>query len=397
MATARDISERKEAEQALRESEERFRELAETIEESFWACTPDFKTILYVSPAYERIWGQPTETMYENAASWMDEVIEEDRNKVLADMEEKRAGDFSAQTPDFRIIRPDGSMRWIHARAFAIQDEQGKILRIVGVAHDITERKLAEESVRESEARYRALSQSLEETVLAKVAELRQAESLAAIGRLVSVVAHEIRNPLQNINMGVDTMKMKAGATPEMQEIFEEIEYGVSLLNVTVNELLDYARPLRLQPSPIGVGALVRQAVKMISPYPQNVAIDMEFEDEKTELLVDIPKMVRVLVNIISNAIEAMPEGGAIWIRSEMQEEADYLKVSISDNGPGIEAEQLERVFEPFFTTKTRGTGLGLAICKKIVEAHSGILRIHSKKGEGTTLKGVLPNSPFFA
>jgi signal transduction histidine kinase len=266
---------------------------------------------------------------------------------------------------------------------------------ILAAARDISARKQAEEALRKSEGRYRALSESLEATVRAKVAELKQAERLAAIGRMVSVVAHEIRNPLQNINLGVDALKTKIKGDQATREIFQEIDYGIDLLNVTVKELLDYAKPVQLQYSLISVGEMVRHAGKLAAPQPPNITIKTELEEEEKEIPVDVPKMTRALLNILSNAIEAMPNGGAIGIRSEMYESngAEYLKLSISDDGPGMNEEQLERVFEPFFTTKPRGTGLGLAICKKIVDAHHGILRIHSKQGEGTTVEIILPAS----
>jgi PAS domain S-box-containing protein len=261
------------------------------------------------------------------------------------------------------------------------------------VARDITARKKAVEDLQQSEARYRNLSESLEQTVKAKVAELRQVESLAAIGRMVSVVAHEVRNPLQNINMGVDMLKGKRGTEQEQREILNEIEYGVRLLNNIVNELLDYSRPERLRYEALPVCELVRRALKMITPLPQNISIHAETEQPEREINVDISRMIRVLINIISNAIEAMTAGGDIRIRSDFIEikGIPLLKLTISDNGPGMKDEIVLRIFEPFYTTKTRGTGLGLAICKKIVDAHGGTLSISSKLGEGTSVEIILP------
>jgi PAS domain S-box-containing protein len=265
------------------------------------------------------------------------------------------------------------------------------------IARDITARKKAEQELQSSEARYRNLSETLEQTVKAKVAELRQVESLAAIGRMVSVVAHEVRNPLQNINMGVDTLKGAKRTEQEQRGILDEIEYGVRLLNNIVDELLDYSRPERLRYEALPVCELVRRALKMITPMPQNISIHTEAEQPEREINLDISRMIRVLINIISNAIEAMTAGGDIRIRSDFIEVKGIpmLKLTISDNGPGMEEEILRRVFEPFYTTKTRGTGLGLAISRKIIDAHGGTLGISSKIGEGTSVEIILPvNKP---
>lgn len=154
----RDITERKLAELALAESEEHFRQLAENINEVFWICTPDWSKILYISPAYEHVWGISCESLYQDASEWSQVVLKEDLPKLQAELDNKIDGDLSdPYFPEYRIRRPDGSIRWISARSFPIHDEEGQVIRIAGIAEDITERKLTEDAIRRSEARYRKL------------------------------------------------------------------------------------------------------------------------------------------------------------------------------------------------------------------------------------------------
>jgi PAS domain S-box-containing protein len=157
-----DITKRKRAEEALRESEERFRQLAENISDLFWIKTSDFKRALYLSPVYESMSGRSPEDRYldEDSQSFLNTILPEDREKMAEIMRRGAEAEFDLE---FRIRRPDGSLRWIRDRGFPIRDQSGKIYRVAGIAHDITERKLAEEALRDSEERFRQIAENIHE------------------------------------------------------------------------------------------------------------------------------------------------------------------------------------------------------------------------------------------
>jgi PAS domain S-box-containing protein len=153
----------------LEENEERFRQITETIQEVFWLGTPDWSQVLYISPAYETVWGQSCENLYENPRLWLDAVIEEDKKAVIEDINNRTSGrPVSAEFPEYRIRRPDGSLRWILARAFPIRGPDGQVYRIAGIAEDITDRKQAEEE-------RKRIRDELEERVKERTAEMSAA------------------------------------------------------------------------------------------------------------------------------------------------------------------------------------------------------------------------------
>ncbi|MBA4392001.1 MAG: hypothetical protein C0407_00445 [Desulfobacca sp.] len=160
LTVLRDITEKKRAEDKLRESESKFRQLAVTIHEVFWLGAPDWNHIYYISPAYQAVWGRPCEELYQHPRAWFEAVLEEDRKLVLATISITLTSSDKVLFPNYRIRRPDGSIRWISARAFPIVDVSGQVIRVAGIAEDITERVQAEENLRENREHHRSLMES---------------------------------------------------------------------------------------------------------------------------------------------------------------------------------------------------------------------------------------------
>ncbi|MBI4832536.1 MAG: response regulator, partial [Candidatus Lindowbacteria bacterium] len=299
-------------------------------------------------------------------------------------------GELIHQSSDGRRVTV--ASEWILHR-----DSKGEPSAIIEVNTDISARKVAEDALRESEARYRHLSESLEETVKKQVAELRHAKTLAALGQMVSVVAHEIRNPLHTINLGIESLQkaLQEGKKKEVREISGEIAHGLKLMNSVITELLNYSKPVTLEPSWGMLRSIVEQALGVLGDALENISVDLDLE--QMDVFIDEGKMTRVFVNLFSNAVDSMPDGGHLKVHSEysVTDGALCLKLLVSDTGCGMTEDVLEHVQEPFFTTKIRGVGLGIPVCKKIVEAHDGALAIRSKVNEGTTVELTFPPTIF--
>jgi len=227
--------------------------------------------------------------------------------------------------------------------------------------------------------------------------QLRHAERLAALGRLVAGVAHEVRNPLATIRLRVQ-MAQREARNSRVSESCEIALEEIERLNGMVNRLLNFARPVRFQPEPTNLKQLAEQRLNRFLENAQKNGINFitNYSEDGTSIPIDQSKMAQVFDNVIQNAIEAMTEsGGTLWVSvtSLMKSVSgiDKVRVEFRDTGNGISSAMISRIFDPFFTTKPSGTGLGLSICHEFVRAHGGEIQVESSEGDGTSVRIILP------
>jgi signal transduction histidine kinase len=226
--------------------------------------------------------------------------------------------------------------------------------------------------------------------------KLNQSERAAVIGRLTQGVAHEIRNPLNVLNLSIDHVRTKfAPDNADKKSLFfgilASIKDEIARLNRMVTDLLNYGRPAQLELTPIDMTGLVEETISFIRPQAndQGVTIELEKDGAADLILGDAERLKSCMSNIAINAMQSMPDGGRLQARVHRQN--GFVEVSISDTGVGISEEALGKIFEPYFSTKKAGFGIGLAVTKKIVEEHRGSVEVRSRLGEGTTFTIKLP------
>jgi signal transduction histidine kinase/putative methionine-R-sulfoxide reductase with GAF domain len=221
---------------------------------------------------------------------------------------------------------------------------------------------------------------------------LLKAERLAAIGELAGMVGHDLRNPLTGIAGATYYLKTKyrSKMNETGKEMLKIIEKDIEYSNKIISDLLDYSRELYLEFTESTVDSIVKEAMAQLK-VPRNIKISSLTHDA-LKIKVDKEKMKRTFVNIIKNAIDAMPKGGTLSITSKALD--GNVKIAFKDSGEGIKNVVLEKLWSPFFTTKAKGMGLGLPICKRIIEAHGGKISVESQFGKGTTFTITLPMEP---
>ncbi len=230
----------------------------------------------------------------------------------------------------------------------------------------------------------------LENLVVERTEKLRNAERFAAIGATASMVGHDLRNPLTGISNAVYILKRKNGKQLDQtgEQMISIIENNVDYSNKIINDLLDYSGKINLeQLRKVTPRMLVDSSLAMIN-IPQNVSVAKSVED-MPELSIDEVKLKRVCINIIKNALDSMPQGGHLTIKSRVADNTVYL--SFNDTGEGISAEAQKNLFQPLYTTKAKGMGFGLAICQRIAEAHGGKITVQSIPKLGSTFTIELP------
>jgi signal transduction histidine kinase len=235
--------------------------------------------------------------------------------------------------------------------------------------------------------------QAANDKLLEAQEQLIRSEKLAAIGQLASGVGHELRNPLGAIKNAGFYIRRRLGNTelpttePRVMEFLGIIDEEVNSANKVINDLLGFSRVGKPAVVPANIAGIIEDALRY-TPIPENIALTKEI-DALPMVTVDGEQIRQVFVNIILNALQAMPEGGCLDIRASAKGEA--VEVEFTDSGGGIPEEIKDKIFDPLFTTKAKGVGLGLSVCKTIIERHEGEIRVESQVGKGATFSLSLP------
>ena len=509
-----EVSERRKAEDKLRKSEERFREMAEHISEAFWLYDWDKREVIYTSPAYELIWGRSVTDLYAREEEWNESVHPEDLEYARASFQ-KIVHTGGGEKREYRIVRPDGSVRWVSDTGFAIKDKSGKVVRIAGIAEDITERKRAEVKLRESEERFRELAELMPETIfevdlegrltfvnrnaynyfgytqadlkrglssfkmiipadrdrarenVVKVlsgeqtgineytalrkdgftfpvmiysapifkkgqpvglrgfvidisdrksaeeerrkleVQFQQAQRFEALGTLAGGIAHDFNNLLMNIQGNTSLMLFELDNRHPHFDLLKNIEKQIKSGAQLTRQMLGYARKGKFNVKAVDLNQIVDESAETFGRTRKEITIEREFEDDLFPIAVDEGQIDQVLLNLYVNAADAMPDGGRLILKTRNQTHlnikggqynpapGNYVQLTITDTGSGMDKATLERIFDPFFTTKEmgQGTGLGLASVYGIIKSHDGYIDVESEMGRGTTFTIFLPAS----
>jgi PAS domain S-box-containing protein len=265
-------------------------------------------------------------------------------------------------TFDYRFLHKDGTYRWIREEARVIRDAEGKPVEVNGYWIDVTELKNIE-------------------------LRLAEAERLAAIGQTAAMVGHDLRNPLQGMAGAAHLLKQDSLTKEERDEMLQIIERSLDYSDAIIRDLLDYSAEIQLNLAEATPKSITEAAVSSIK-FPENIRLQ-NFSQGEPKIKVDPERMRRVLVNLVENAIDAMPEGGTLTILSKKSDGA--VEISLADTGAGMPEGVLKNLWKPLQTTKAKGLGLGLAICKRILDAHGGSIAAKSEVGRGTILTMKLP------
>ncbi len=354
-------------------------------------------------------------------------VHPEDRTAILA-ASQRMPHDGSGEAIVLRIRDRAGEWRLLEAVGGSIPDARGEPQQVVLVLRDITERKRAEEQLRRANlelgTREKELLETLEELrrsheeLRAAHLQLIQADKMESVGHLAVGVAHEVKNPLTVILMGIEYVgkRLKSGDS-ELTAVLSDMDEAVKRANTVVRGLLDFSVPGSLDLKPEPINEVIEKALLLVKHDLSRAGIGAvrDLGEAMPPLVCDRNKIEQVFLNLYLNAIDAMPDGGTLTVRTAVRllggsaarsQEGEpsraglgeeVLIAEVQDTGTGIPAESLERIYEPFFTTKPsgKGTGLGLTVIKKIVEMHGGAITVrnHPEGGVRVTLTFPLTRS----
>jgi len=372
----REVAIRRETEATLRESEARFRELADLLPQTVFEVDLTGR-LLFANRTAFTAFGYAQEDI-DQGLNVLHLFTPDSREKLSVNTQKILSGE-TVSGVEYRALRKDGGTFPIAVYACAIlQDREPAGLR--GIAIDITERKLAEEA----QARLHE--------------ELVQSEKLAAIGACAAGVAHEVKNPLAVIVQGVEYLKSSLESDSALRDVTERIKRSALRADTIVKGLLSFTRQIAIQKEEMEITPLIEEPLSDIEQQlrSRHIRVIRQYAPDLPNAEVDGNQIKQVFVNILTNAMDAMQDGGTLTICADSVRDASdrpFLQIIFSDTGYGIPGGKMDKVFDPFFTTKDSpgNVGLGLSITKGIIDKHHGSIRVESESGKGTRMIVGLP------
>ena len=373
------------AENELRDSEERYRNLIEEARDAIFNLTPEGE-ILELNQAVESITGWTRDRWI--GRNFTDPMLQEDREKARALFSEVARG---GHPPSFELqIRTQTGAMVTMEFALSPRYKSGRLVGLLGIGRDVTERKLAGEAQAELEA------------------QLRQSQKMEAIGNLAGGIAHDFNNILTAIIGNAQLAEMELAEQHPARALLVQTLVASHRAKELVQQILTFSRRQEQKREPTHLGAAVRDSIKLLrSVLPSSIQICPQLPDNLPEILADVTQIHQIVVNLATNAAHAMEEQGGrldlvvdeVLVDHEMVSQRPqlkpgrFLRLWVTDTGAGMDAETLQRIFEPFFTTKEtgKGTGLGLAVVHGIVQQHDGAIVVYSVPGKGTSFQIYFP------
>jgi two-component system cell cycle sensor histidine kinase/response regulator CckA len=359
-------------ESKLFESEERYRTLVESSPDGI--AIEAEKKIIFVNQAAAKLTGEtdPRKLLGRSIVDYIPgERLESFKEKI------KKANDnrSSIHFIEEQLNKKDGTTFYAEVAMLPFVHEGKIALQII--LRDISERKKAEEELKKAYSDLQKTQQAL-----------IHSEKLSALGRFSAGIAHEIRNPLANISASAQFCLSKYEIDKNMKKHFDVILRNTESANRIIKELLDFTSPRETLLAPGNISEVLKRVCELVKTrcIKHKVELIRKFRDDLPQIPLNEKKLEEAFMNFLSNAIEAMPEGGMLTVNADIPKDDNTIVVSFSDTGTGISAEDMDKVFEPFFTTKDDGTGLGLSLAYHIINAHSGDVNFESLQGKGSTV-----------